>query len=99
MRSTSSKIEPSERYALLGHNALSLTEDTDGEVRLFKVIEGLLSRRRVRLHRALLQSPAPALDARVSQPGGVRKAGAVSLGYCPRNRQQPTQDTSLEAIF
>ena len=43
MRSTSSKIEPSERYALLGHNALSLTEDTDGEVRLFKVIEGLLS--------------------------------------------------------
>src|SRR3982751_2821293 len=41
-----------------------------------------------RLHRALLQSATAPFDHRISQPDGVRKAGAVSLGWCPSNRQQ-----------
>ena len=44
--------------------------------------------RRVRLHRALLQPQTQALDARLSQPDGVRTEGAISLGWCPPNRQQ-----------
>ena len=44
--------------------------------------------RRVRLHRALLQSAPAAFDHRLSQPDGVRKPGAVSLGWCPPNRQR-----------
>ena len=44
--------------------------------------------RRVRLHRALLQSATPPFDYRLSQPDGVRKTGVVSLGWCPPNRQQ-----------
>ena len=31
---------------------------------------------------------APALDARLSQPHGVRRQGGVSLGWCLPNRQQ-----------
>ena len=33
---------------------------------------------------------AAPFDARLSQPGRVRKAGGVSLASCPRNRQQLT---------
>jgi len=43
--------------------------------------------RRVRLHRAFLQSAA-AFDDRLSQPDGARKPGAVSLGWYPPNRQR-----------
>ena len=45
--------------------------------------------RRVRLHRVLLQCQTTPLDARLPQPGGVRKAGVVSLGWCLLNPQQP----------
>lgn len=44
--------------------------------------------RRVRLHRVLLQSDAPAFDARLSQPRTVRTSSR-NLGRCQRNRQQP----------
>ena len=44
--------------------------------------------RRVRLHRALLQSETPALDDRISEPYGVREAGGISLGGCQPNRVQ-----------
>ena len=43
----------------------------------------------VRLHRALLQSEAPALDDRISEPDGVRTEGRISLSGCQRNRVQP----------
>ena len=42
----------------------------------------------VRLHRALLQSQAQALDDRLSQSGRVRTKGRISLGECQRNRVQ-----------
>lgn len=44
--------------------------------------------RRIRLHRAILQSQAAALDARLSQSDGVRNAGRISVGWCQLNRQQ-----------
>ena len=44
--------------------------------------------RRVRLHRALLQSEAAALDDRISEPYGVRTEGRISLSGCQRNRVQ-----------
>jgi hypothetical protein len=36
----------------------------------------------------LLQSEAPALDDRISEPCGVRKADEISLGCCQPNRVQ-----------
>ena len=44
--------------------------------------------RRVRLHRALLQSEAKALDDRISEPYGVRTEGRISLSRCQQNRVQ-----------
>ncbi len=46
--------------------------------------------RRVRLHRALLQSETPALDDRISEPYGVRAEGWISLSGCQPNRVQAT---------
>ena len=46
--------------------------------------------RRVRLHRALLQSAAATFDAGLCQPDCVRGARGISLGMCPRNRGQLT---------
>jgi hypothetical protein len=43
----------------------------------------------VRLHRALLQSKTPSLDARIYQPYGVRDESRISLSQCQPNRQQP----------
>src|ERR1039458_986970 len=44
--------------------------------------------RRVRLHRALLQSKTQALDNRLYESYGVRAAGGISLGGCQPNRVQ-----------
>ncbi|MGY3292109.1 transposase InsO family protein [Bradyrhizobium sp. LM3.6] len=46
--------------------------------------------RRVRLHRALLQSEAKAFDDRISEPYGVRTEGWISLSRCQQNRVQLT---------
>jgi hypothetical protein len=43
-------------------------------------------RGRVRLHRALLQPEAPALDDRISKPYGVRAQGRIRLSRCHPNR-------------
>ena len=43
---------------------------------------------RVRLHRALLQSQAQALDDRLSEPYGVRDEEWISLSECHPNRGQ-----------
>jgi hypothetical protein len=42
----------------------------------------------VRLHRALLQPQAPTFDVGLRQSDTVRESSR-SLGWCPRNRQQP----------
>jgi len=44
--------------------------------------------RRVRLHRALLQSETPAFDDRIFKSYGVRAAGWISLSGCQPNRVQ-----------
>ena len=54
--------------------------------------------RRVRLHRALLQSQAAALDVRLSQSDRVRTAGGISVGGCQLNRQQPMPDSFVPII-
>ena len=43
---------------------------------------------RVRLHRALLQPEAPALDDRISKPYGVRAQSRIRLSRCHPNRVQ-----------
>ena len=54
--------------------------------------------RRVRLHRALLQSETPALDDRIFEPYGVRAAGWISLSGCQPNRVQLTRDEFRSGI-
>jgi transposase InsO family protein len=48
-------------------------------------VTGLGKGRRVRLHRALLQSETPALDDRLFEPYGVRETGWISLSGCQPN--------------
>jgi putative transposase len=47
----------------------------------------------VRLHRALLQSEAQALDDRISEPYGIRAEGRTSLSACQRNRVQASRQS------
>src|SRR5579872_7114710 len=44
----------------------------------------------------LLQSEASTLDDRISQSGGVRNAGRISLGGCQPNRGQARSTQELE---
>ena len=48
-------------------------------------------RRRVRLHRALLQPEQTAFNTGISKPHGVRGTSYDSLIRCPRNQQKTIQ--------
>src|SRR5271167_1067491 len=54
--------------------------------------QGRRQGRRLRLHRALLQSETPALDDRIFKSYGVRAAGGISLSGCQPNRVQLNLD-------
>lgn len=81
--------------------ALSLEERCDGELLLFAENrkdqaknlpdQETGARRRLRLHRAVLQSAAPALDHRVSKHYHIRGASYEGLSCRPQNRQQATR--------
>ena len=52
-------------------------------------------RRRVRLHRALLQSATAPFKARISKPHGFRGPSYANLTHCPPNRQQVTRENGI----
>jgi hypothetical protein len=54
---------------------------------------------RVRLHRALLQPSATALDAGLYEPRRVRGASYASLTWCPKNRQQATKPVPFTSAW
>ena len=62
-------------------------QDRTGEPKTLRNA-GRRARRRVRLHRALLQPGPPALDARQSQSSPVRAGGSSSLTHRPPNSGQ-----------
>jgi hypothetical protein len=53
--------------------------------------------RRVRLHRALLQSKTQALEDRLYDSRGIREAGWISLSRCHPNRVQAIQPIQIQA--
>src|SRR5262245_58122823 len=53
--------------------------------------------RRVRLHRALLQSKTQALEDRLYEPHGVREASWISSSRCHPNRVQAITNIAVRA--